>query len=136
MPTDPTHASAADHAVDLDTVISELKARIEARRLAGEYPDDLEDTLDEHFDRLVGVRPRSSPALHSELQGALQELNQVRFSRARIEPDSRLPGGRMVHRFMSRALSRQIDGVLNQVEQERRDLTPHRRHCAVRRGAC
>jgi 2-polyprenyl-3-methyl-5-hydroxy-6-metoxy-1,4-benzoquinol methylase len=120
VPSDPTPASAADRAVDLDTVIAELKARIEARRLAGEYPDDLEATLDEHFDRLVGVRPRSSPALHSELQGALQELNQVRFSRARIEPDSRLPGGRMVHRFMSRALSRQIDGVLNQVEQERR----------------
>ena len=120
MPTDPTPASAADRSVDLDSVIAELKARIEARRLAGEYPDDLEATLDEHFDRLVGVRPRSSPALHSELQGALQELNQVRFSRARIEPDSRLPGGRMVHRFMSRALSRQIDGVLNQVEQERR----------------
>jgi len=120
VPTDPTPASAADRSVDLDSVIAELKARIEARRLAGEYPDDLEATLDEHFDRLVGVRPRSSPALHSELQGALQELNQVRFSRARIEPDSRLPGGRMVHRFMSRALSRQIDGVLNQVEQERR----------------
>ncbi len=120
MPSDPTHESATDGAVDLDAVISELKARIEARRLAGEYPDDLEATLDEHFDRLVGVRPRSSPALHSELQGALQELNQVRFSRARIDPDSRLPGGRFIHRFMSRALSRQIDGVLNQVEQERR----------------
>ena len=120
MPSDPTHASAADRAVDLDTVIAELKARIEQRRIAGEYPDDLEATLDEHFDRLVGVRPRSSPALHSELQGALQELDQVRFSRARIESASRLPGGRAVHRFMSRALSRQIDGVLQQVEQERR----------------
>jgi 2-polyprenyl-3-methyl-5-hydroxy-6-metoxy-1,4-benzoquinol methylase len=120
VPSDPTHASAADRAVDLDTVVAELKARIEQRRIAGEYPDDLEATLDEHFDRLVGVRPRSSPALHSELQGALQELDQVRFSRARIESESRLPGGRAVHRFMSRALSRQIDGVLHQVEQERR----------------
>jgi 2-polyprenyl-3-methyl-5-hydroxy-6-metoxy-1,4-benzoquinol methylase len=120
VPSDPSHASAADRAVDLDTVIAELKARIEQRRVAGEYPDDLEATLDEHFDRLVGVRPRSSPALHSELQGALQELDEVRFSRARIESASRLPGGRAVHRFMSRALSRQIDGVLQQVEQERR----------------
>jgi 2-polyprenyl-3-methyl-5-hydroxy-6-metoxy-1,4-benzoquinol methylase len=120
VPPDPTHASAADRAVDLDSVIAELKARIEQRRIAGEYPDDLEATLDEHFDRLVGVRPRSSPALHSELQGALQELDEVRFSRARIESASRLPGGRAVHRFMSRALSRQIDGVLQQVEQERR----------------
>jgi 2-polyprenyl-3-methyl-5-hydroxy-6-metoxy-1,4-benzoquinol methylase len=42
----------------------------------------------------------------------------VGFSRARIDPASRLPGGRLVHRTMSRALSRQIDGVLSQVEQQ------------------
>jgi len=118
VPPDQTHASATGHAVDLDAVVAELKARIEARRRSGEYPDDLEATLDEHFDRLVGVRPRSSPALHDELQAALRELNQVSFSRARIDPASRLPGGRMVHRAMSRALSRQIDGVLRQVEQQ------------------
>ncbi|MGO9874418.1 MAG: class I SAM-dependent methyltransferase [Acidimicrobiia bacterium] len=118
MPSDPTHASATGQAADLDSVIGELKARIEARRRSGEYPDDLEATLDEHFDRLVGVRPRSSPALHDELQSALRELNQVGFSRARIDPASRLPGGRLVHRTMSRALSRQIDGVLSQVEQQ------------------
>jgi len=117
VPSDPTHESATDRA-DLDTIISELKARIEERRVAGEYPDDLEATLDQHFDRLVGVRPRSSPALHAELQEALQELNQVGFSRARIDPSSRLPGGRLIHRGMSRALSRQIDGVLAQLEQQ------------------
>ena len=118
MPSDPTHASVTGQAVDLDTVIAELKARIEERRLAGDYPDDLEATLDEHFDRLVGVRPRSSPALHDELQAGLRELNQVAFSRARIDPASRLPGGRFVHRAMSRALSRQLDGVLSQIEQQ------------------
>ena len=48
----------------------------------------------------------------------MSALGQVRFSRARINPASRLPGGRLVHRFMSRALSRQIDGVLAQVEQQ------------------
>ena len=118
MPSDPTHESATGRAVDLETVISELKARIEERRASGGYPDDLEATLDQHFDRLVGVRPRSYPALHDELQGALHDLGQVGFSRARIESSSRLPGGRMVHRLMSRALSRQIDGVLHQVEQQ------------------
>jgi 2-polyprenyl-3-methyl-5-hydroxy-6-metoxy-1,4-benzoquinol methylase len=122
VPSDPTHESAEDRA-DLDTVISELKARIEERRAAGEYPDDLEATLDAHFDRLVGVRPRSSPALHVELQEALQELNQAGFSRARIDPSSRLPGGRLIHRTMSRALSRQIDGVLAQLEQQNHLVT-------------
>jgi len=113
---DPEHDPKSAH--NLDSVVADLRARIEQRRLAGEYPDGLEATLDDHFDRLVGVRPRSSPALHDELQGVLTELGKVGFSRARIDPSSRIPGGRLVHRFMTRALSRQINGVLTQVEQQ------------------
>jgi 2-polyprenyl-3-methyl-5-hydroxy-6-metoxy-1,4-benzoquinol methylase len=103
---------------DLEQLVAQLRERVEQRRLAGEYPDNLEEVLDEHFGRLVGVRPRSSPGLHDELQVVLDALAQLGFSRARIDPASRLPGGRLVHRFMSRALSRQIDGVLAQIEQQ------------------
>jgi 2-polyprenyl-3-methyl-5-hydroxy-6-metoxy-1,4-benzoquinol methylase len=109
--------------VDLDAVIAELKARIEQRRSEGEYPDGLEETLDEHFDRLVGVRPRSTPALHSELQAVLRELSATGFSRARIDPSSRIPAGRFVHRAMSRALSRQLDGVLTQIDAQTQIVT-------------
>ena len=123
MPPDGNHDAAAERAVDLDAVIAELRTRIEERREAGEYPDDLESTLDDHFDRLVGVRPRSSPALQDELQSVLRALEQHSFSRAKIDPASRLPGGRAVHRFMSRALSRQIDGMLAQMEQQSRLVT-------------
>jgi 2-polyprenyl-3-methyl-5-hydroxy-6-metoxy-1,4-benzoquinol methylase len=123
VPPDGNHDAAAERAVDLDAVIAELRTRIEKRRDAGEYPDDLESTLDDHFDRLVGVRPRSSPALQDELQSVLRALEQHGFSRAKIDPASRLPGGRAVHRFMSRALSRQIDGMLAQMEQQSRLVT-------------
>jgi 2-polyprenyl-3-methyl-5-hydroxy-6-metoxy-1,4-benzoquinol methylase len=109
----------AEGDVDLDTIVAELRARIEQRREAGEYPGDLESTLDDHFDRLVGVRPRSSPALHDELQAVLSALGQTGFSRAKIDPSSRLPGGRFVHRLMSKALSRQIDQILAQAEQQK-----------------
>ena len=122
MPPDPSHESAAGSA-DLDAVIAELKARIEERRNEGEYPDGLEETLDEHFDRLVGVRPRSTPALHSELQAALRELSTTGFSRARIDPSSNIPAGRFVHRAMSRALSRQLDGVLRQIDEQNQLVT-------------
>jgi 2-polyprenyl-3-methyl-5-hydroxy-6-metoxy-1,4-benzoquinol methylase len=115
VPSDPSPDSEAERAVDLETVVAELRSRIEQRRESGEYPADLESTLDDHFDRLVGVRPRSSPALHDELQAVLSALGQHGFSRAKIDPSSNLPGGRFVHRFMSRALSRQIDGMLVQV---------------------
>jgi SAM-dependent methyltransferase len=123
VPPDPSHESAAGSAVDLDAVIAELKARIEERRTEGEYPDGLEETLDEHFDRLVGVRPRSTPALHTELQAALRELSTTGFSRARIDPSSRIPAGRFVHRAMSRALSRQLDGVLAQIDAQNHLVT-------------
>jgi 2-polyprenyl-3-methyl-5-hydroxy-6-metoxy-1,4-benzoquinol methylase len=116
--SDPNHDAEAERPVDLETVVAELRSRIEQRRESGEYPADLESTLDDHFDRLVGVRPRSSPALRDELQSVLKALSQVHFSRAGIESSSNLPGGRFVHRFMSRALSRQINGVLAQVEQQ------------------
>jgi 2-polyprenyl-3-methyl-5-hydroxy-6-metoxy-1,4-benzoquinol methylase len=118
VPSDGNHEAASERAVHLDAVIAELRTRIAERRDAGEYPDDLESTLDDHFDRLVGVRPRSSPALHDELQSVLRALEQHGFSRAKIDPASRLPGGRAIHRLMSRALSRQIDGVLAQMEQQ------------------
>ncbi len=131
MPPDPSHDSAAerpvdrpvDRDVDLEAIIAELRDRIEKRRAGGEYPDDLESTLDVHFDRLVGVRPRSSPALHDELQAVLSALSQVSYSRARIDPASRIPGGRFVHRLMSRALSRQLDGVLRQADQQHQLVT-------------
>jgi 2-polyprenyl-3-methyl-5-hydroxy-6-metoxy-1,4-benzoquinol methylase len=122
VPSDPSHESAAGGAVDLDAVIAELKARNEERRREGEYPDGLEETLDEHFDRLVGVRPRT-PALHTELQAALRELSTTGFSRARIDPSSNIPAGRFVHRAMSRALSRQLDGVLRQIDEQNQVIT-------------
>jgi 2-polyprenyl-3-methyl-5-hydroxy-6-metoxy-1,4-benzoquinol methylase len=124
VPSDPSHESgAAGRAVDLEAVIAALKARIEERRNEGEYPDGLEETLDEHFDRLVGVRPRSTPALHIELQTALRELSTMGFSRARIDPSSNIPAGRFVHRAMSRALGRQLDGVLRQIDEQNQLVT-------------
>jgi len=118
VPSDPNRDSAAGNPVDVERLVAELKARIEERRREGDYPEDLEETLDEHFDRLVGVRPRSTPALHSELQSALRELSTQRFTRARIDPSSNLPAGRFVHRAMGRALSRQVEGVLRQIEEQ------------------
>jgi 2-polyprenyl-3-methyl-5-hydroxy-6-metoxy-1,4-benzoquinol methylase len=123
VPSDPSRESAAGRPVDLDAVIADLKARIEERRNEGEYPDGLEETLDEHFDRLVGVRPRPTPALHSELQAALRELSTTGFSRARIDPSSNIPAGRIVHRAMSRMLSRQLDGVLRQIDEQNQLVT-------------
>ena len=79
------------------------------------YPAGLEETLDQHFERLIGERPRPSPAeVHAELAGAVKDLVDFDYSRARIELTSGLPGGRFAHRAIGKAVSRQIDGVLQQ----------------------
>ena len=41
----------------VDELVALLQARVEQRRAAGEYPDDLEERLDAHYRRLVGPGP-------------------------------------------------------------------------------
>jgi 2-polyprenyl-3-methyl-5-hydroxy-6-metoxy-1,4-benzoquinol methylase len=106
----------ADH--DLERLVADIRARVEQRRAAGEYPDGLESDLDAHFDRLVSGRPRATPALHDEFDGALRELSQFEFGRAQIDPSSRLPGGQLAHRLMLRTFGREIDGILAQTQQQ------------------
>ena len=61
---------------------------------------DLEATLDDHFDRLVGVRPRSSPALHDELQddpARAQPAGLLARADRAVEPAARRPVGAPIH---------------------------------------
>jgi 2-polyprenyl-3-methyl-5-hydroxy-6-metoxy-1,4-benzoquinol methylase len=105
----------SDNAPNLDELLAELRQRVDDRRRQGVYPAGLEETLDQHFERLVGERPRPSPAeVHAELAGAVKDLVDFDYSRARIELTSGLPGGRFAHRAIGKAVSRQIDGVLRQ----------------------
>jgi 2-polyprenyl-3-methyl-5-hydroxy-6-metoxy-1,4-benzoquinol methylase len=105
----------SDAVPNLDELLAELRQRVDDRRRQGVYPAGLEETLDQHFERLVGERPRPSPAdVHVELDGAVKDLVDFEYSRNRIEPSSELPGGRVAHRTIGKAVSRQIEGVLQQ----------------------
>jgi O-antigen chain-terminating methyltransferase len=101
---------------DLDALVAELRARVEQRRRDGLYPGDLEETLDEHFDRLVGSRPAPSPAVYDEIRAALSVLESYVFSRDRIDAASEVPAGELAHRIVGKVVSRQIQGVLEQVQ--------------------
>ena len=103
---------------DLEKLVADLRDRVAARRESGTYPDNLEESLDRHFEQLLGPRARVAPAVFDELDRLLKALTQYQYSRARIEKSSKVPGGELAHRSVSRALRREIDGILAQAQDQ------------------
>jgi SAM-dependent methyltransferase len=101
--------------LDLDELIQALKRKVEERRQEGFYPPGLEDDLDGHFRRIVSHR---SDTDLSELDAALARLSAISgLSPSRIVASSAVPGGSAVHRTVARAVARQTQGILEQVEE-------------------
>jgi len=95
---------------DLGRRISEL---VSQRRDAGEYPDDLEQWMDEHFARVAG---RTSDALLAAAQAAAAQLQaQPPFHLSTVSTSSRFPGGTAVHRAVAVAVRRHLDEVVTQM---------------------
>lgn len=98
-----------------ETAMGELleRLRASARERGTEYPAELDERLEEHFRRLVFQRSEEHP-----LASLVESLrDHMAFSRARLSPDSGLPGADVIHKAMNRALARQTDGVLAQVQE-------------------
>jgi hypothetical protein len=95
-----------------DALQEEMRAVVRRRREAGEYPPGLERDLDEHFQRMVG-RSAAGVDLERQLE-ALDAAAQV--GRHRIHTDSRRPGGSVLHAAVARAVARQTDGILAQLQ--------------------
>lgn len=101
---------------EFDDILSELRRRVEQRRRAGDYPDGLEEDLDQHFRRIE--QSRGGSITSEQLEQAIEMVRATaQFGRHRIKSDSRLPGGELAHRTMSKALSRQLDGVFHQMRE-------------------
>ncbi len=107
-------------APDLDALLAELRARVDQRRRDGVYPPGLEQELETHFEQIVEDRPPTPSFLMDELEIAIDELQQFGYSRNRIQTDSNLPGGSSVHRAVAKAVSRQVQGVLDQAQEQSR----------------
>ena len=101
-------------APDLDAVLDSLRAKVAERRQAGVYPPGLEDALEDHFRRIVAHRATSGAA---DLRARIAALDErARFSPERIHTDSRSPAGRALHQAVAKAVGRQTQGVLDQVQ--------------------
>jgi 2-polyprenyl-3-methyl-5-hydroxy-6-metoxy-1,4-benzoquinol methylase len=115
VPTDPTEPSAPTEPA-LDEIIEQLRTRVAQRRQAGEYPNDLEEVLDEHFRSLVGTRPESTPAILEELEALSRQLSHYRFVNAGAHTASEVPGGQLAHTALNKVFARQVDSVLQQLQ--------------------
>jgi SAM-dependent methyltransferase len=104
-------ADAQDPEVDVDALTARLKKAVEERRRSGEYPEDLEWELDDHFRRIT-----ARAADMGDLQRLLEDVKLAsEMGRNRIEYTSRVPMGTQLHKTIGRAVSRQTEGALNQV---------------------
>ena len=102
-------------AVDVDALVTRLQAKVDEMRTEGRYPGDLEDQLDSHFRRLSAYR--DIPNL-DQLEASLERLRDLPgLSIDRIATGSRVPAGTAFHTAVSRVVSRQIEGVLQQVQE-------------------
>lgn len=99
-----------------EELVAELRARVEAKRAEGLYPEGLEDDLDLHFHHIAvrGVRDRLE-----RLRVALEEADEVgrALTAAQIGFGSERPGGRAVHRLIAKLVGRQVEGSLAQVRR-------------------
>jgi hypothetical protein len=108
--------------LDVDALMNELRARVERRRAEGATPADVELSLERHFARLTGDRPEASPPVHRELDEARRDLARYEFTRAAFDPSSSVPGGRLAHQLVEKAVARQTQYVLDQVQAYAREV--------------
>jgi O-antigen chain-terminating methyltransferase len=100
----------------VDELIAQLKQRVAERERSGEYPPGLEQELDAHFDRIAvhRVPAHSFDELRHRI-GALVEAGS--FSPDQISFDTRVPGGSQLHRAVAKMVSRQTQGILEQMQR-------------------
>jgi 2-polyprenyl-3-methyl-5-hydroxy-6-metoxy-1,4-benzoquinol methylase len=119
QPTSPSEPNSPDiDQPDIDQLLATLRDRVERRRLDGAYPPGLEADLDDHFRRLTGGRPPTPSFLLAELDQAVGELNTFVYRRDVIATESSLPGGSALHKVIAKGVARQIQGVLDQAQDQ------------------
>jgi hypothetical protein len=101
-------------AVDLGALVRELRERAEERRRSGAYPPGLEHDLDVHFRHIVEHRPvRDLDSLHKAMESFESRLT---FDIGMIPAGSRMPGGDVLHKTVSKLIVRQTGWLAQQLQ--------------------
>jgi ubiquinone biosynthesis protein UbiJ len=98
---------------DIGALVDELRRVVRDRRASGQYPEGLEEDLDEHFLRAV---PGALDALDIDARLRLVDRAAL-IGRHRVYTDSRVPLGSVVHKAVGRVVVRQTNSLLDQLAQ-------------------
>jgi 2-polyprenyl-3-methyl-5-hydroxy-6-metoxy-1,4-benzoquinol methylase len=110
-----TDSSGSPSSTAIDDLVARLKTRVEERRAAGEYPDGLEEELEQHFKRIVFHRTKTQI---DQLQSDIDALDShMQFSLDHVGVDSDMPGGELIHKALTKALARTHNAMTEQVQE-------------------
>jgi SAM-dependent methyltransferase len=104
-----------DSDTPIDDLIARLRERVNERRESGDYPEGLEEQLEEHFHRIVFHRMKSQV---DQLQADVDAIDShMDFSLSGVGHDSGMPGGEMLHKALNKAMVRYTDAMQNQLRE-------------------
>lgn len=106
--TDPQQSKA------LDNLMTQLHERVEKRRTDGLYDPEIEQRLDEHFRRIAHHRVEVDTF---GLDANVRRVQSFPAFNLDIASDSGIPGGEIIHRAVTKALARQNESLLSQLNQ-------------------
>ena len=102
---------------DTNDLLDKLKQNVAARRIAGDYPPELEQQLDSHYHQILRGFDFDE-AGQGELQTILRRLNAASiFDAAQIKTWSPNPFKRILHHIAAKLTVRQTNGILQQCQQ-------------------
>jgi hypothetical protein len=111
-----------DH-IDVDALVADLQASINARRLAGDYPPGLEEQLEAEFDQIMRSVRRDE--IDTTELATLIERVGVATQQVTTQTDhgSRVPGGAAVHSAASRLIRRHTTKLSDSVRSLGSEIT-------------
>lgn len=98
----------------IEDLVERLRARVEERKRAGEYPEGLEDQLEEHFRRIVFHRVKAETNHLQEDVDAIDAHMDFRLKEVPVSSD--LPGGDRLHRALNNAITRHTQPMSEQLQ--------------------
>jgi hypothetical protein len=100
--------------LDLDAILEQIRQTVDANTASGVYDEDLESELRSHYARVLSREDRRDR--FDSLRVSLEKVEERRgFSSARIATVSGVPGGEVLHRTAARIVGRQVNGLVEQL---------------------
>lgn len=113
----------ASEQVDLGALLEEIQAAADSHRSSGLYPEDLDARLQSEYARHFDL-----PDLRDRFDGVRLQLKRAHdlsgFSVERVSLESGLPGGEFVHKAVGKVVSRQVLGLIEQLNSFTTELMP------------